>query len=116
MGVSISKHAFSMKLATKVRVSFIRTFRKVAKLIPNGDEAVIGHPRGQGIVQVEYRYNASAVDDDRRISSYLGKQTNLDLISLDPFNSDLSTRKKWDAINLRYVSKGDAYKLRRITS
>ena len=33
-------------------------------------------------------------DDYRRISSYLGKQTNLDLISLDPFNSDLSTRKK----------------------
>jgi len=32
--------------------------------------------------------------DYRRISSYLGKQTNLDLISLDPFNSDLSTRKK----------------------
>ena len=33
-------------------------------------------------------------DDYRRISSYLGKQTNLDLISLDPFNSDLSTRRK----------------------
>jgi hypothetical protein len=32
--------------------------------------------------------------DYRRISSYLGKQTNLDLIALDPFNSDLSTRKK----------------------
>ena len=33
-------------------------------------------------------------DDYRRISSYLGKQTNLDLIALDPFNSDLSPHKK----------------------
>ena len=33
-------------------------------------------------------------DDYRRISSYLGKQTNLELIALDPFNSDLSTRKR----------------------
>ena len=33
-------------------------------------------------------------DDYKRISNYLGKQTSLDLISLDPFNSDLSTRKK----------------------
>ena len=33
-------------------------------------------------------------DDYRRISSYLGKQTNLELIALDPFNSDLSTRNK----------------------
>ena len=32
--------------------------------------------------------------DYRRISSYLGKQTNLELIALDPFNSDLSIRKK----------------------
>jgi hypothetical protein len=32
--------------------------------------------------------------DYRRISSYLGKQTSLELIALDPFNSDLSTRKK----------------------
>jgi hypothetical protein len=32
--------------------------------------------------------------DYRRISSYLGKQTNLELIALDPFNSDLSTRGK----------------------
>ena len=32
--------------------------------------------------------------DYRRISSYLGKQTNLELIALDPFNSDLSPRKK----------------------
>ena len=32
--------------------------------------------------------------DYRRISSYLGKQTNLELIALDPFNSDLSTRNK----------------------
>jgi len=32
--------------------------------------------------------------DYRRISSYLGKQTNLELIALDPFNSDLSTQKK----------------------
>jgi hypothetical protein len=32
--------------------------------------------------------------DHRRISSYLGKQTNLELIALDPFNSDLSTRNK----------------------
>jgi hypothetical protein len=29
-----------------------------------------------------------------RISSYLGKQTNLELIALDPFNSDLSRRKE----------------------
>ena len=35
-----------------------------------------------------------AEDDYRRISSYLGKQTNLELISLDPFNSDLSPRKQ----------------------
>ena len=32
--------------------------------------------------------------DYRRISSYLGKQTSLELIALDPFNSDLSTRKE----------------------
>jgi len=32
--------------------------------------------------------------DCRRISSYLGKQTNLELIALDPFNSDLSPRKQ----------------------
>lgn len=32
--------------------------------------------------------------DCRRISSYLGKQTNLELIALDPFNSDLSPQKK----------------------
>jgi hypothetical protein len=29
----------------------------------------------------------------------LGKQTSLELIALDPFNSDLSARKKWDGIN-----------------
>ena len=33
-------------------------------------------------------------DDYKRISSYLGKQTSLELIALDPFNSDLSARKK----------------------
>ena len=33
-------------------------------------------------------------DDYKRISSYLGKQTNLELIALDPFNSDLSPHKK----------------------
>jgi hypothetical protein len=33
-------------------------------------------------------------DDYRRISSYLGKQTNLELIALDPFNSDPSPKKK----------------------
>ena len=33
-------------------------------------------------------------DDYRRISSYFGKQTSLELIALDPFNSDLSPRKK----------------------
>ncbi len=32
--------------------------------------------------------------DYRRISSYLGKQTNLELIALDAFNSDLSRRKE----------------------
>ena len=32
--------------------------------------------------------------DYRRISSYLGKQTNLELIALDPFNSDLSPSKQ----------------------
>jgi len=32
--------------------------------------------------------------DYKRISSYLGKQTSLELIALDPFNSDLSPRKK----------------------
>ena len=32
--------------------------------------------------------------DYRRISSCLGKQTSLELIALDPFNSDLSPRKK----------------------
>jgi hypothetical protein len=31
-------------------------------------------------------------DDYRRISSYLGKQTNLEMIALDPFNSDLSPK------------------------
>ena len=29
-----------------------------------------------------------------RISSYLGKQSSLELIALDPFNSDLSPKKK----------------------
>ena len=33
-------------------------------------------------------------DDYKRISSYLGKQSSLELISLDPFNSDLSPKKK----------------------
>ena len=33
-------------------------------------------------------------DDYRRISGYLGKQTSLELIALDPFNSDLSMRKR----------------------
>jgi len=33
-------------------------------------------------------------DDYSRISSYLGKQTSLELIALDPFNSDLLPRKK----------------------
>ena len=33
-------------------------------------------------------------DDYRRISSYLGKQTSLEMIALDPFNSDLSMRKR----------------------
>ena len=32
--------------------------------------------------------------DYGRISSYLGKQTSLELIALDPFNSDLSPQKK----------------------
>ena len=32
--------------------------------------------------------------DYRRISSYLGKQTNLELIAFDPFNSDLSRRRE----------------------
>ena len=32
--------------------------------------------------------------DYRRISSYLAKQTSLDLIALDIFNSDLATREK----------------------
>ena len=32
--------------------------------------------------------------DYRRISSYLGKQTTLELIALDPFNSDQSLKKK----------------------
>jgi len=32
--------------------------------------------------------------DYRRISSHLGKQTNLELIAIDLFNRDLSTRKK----------------------
>jgi hypothetical protein len=32
--------------------------------------------------------------DYRRISSYLGKQSNLELIALDPFNSDLSRKEK----------------------
>lgn len=32
--------------------------------------------------------------DYRRISSYLGKQANLELIALDLFNSDLSRRQK----------------------
>jgi len=33
-------------------------------------------------------------DDCIRISSYLGKQTNLELIAHDPFNSDLTPQKK----------------------
>jgi len=37
---------------------------------------------------------SQAEDDYRRISSYLGKQSNLELIALDPFNSDLSPRKQ----------------------
>ena len=35
-----------------------------------------------------------AEDDYRRISSYLSKQSSLELIALDPFNSDLSPRKQ----------------------
>jgi hypothetical protein len=37
---------------------------------------------------------SQAENDYRRMSSYLGKQTNLELIALDPFNSDLSPRKQ----------------------
>ena len=33
-------------------------------------------------------------DDYRRMRSYLGKQISLELIALDPFNSDLSPKKK----------------------
>ena len=33
-------------------------------------------------------------DGFKRISSYLGKQSSLELIALDPFNSDLSPKKK----------------------
>ena len=33
-------------------------------------------------------------DDYKRISSYLGKQSSLEMIALDPFNSDLSPKKK----------------------
>jgi hypothetical protein len=33
-------------------------------------------------------------DNHRRISSYLGKQTSLDLIALVPFNSGLSPQNK----------------------
>ena len=33
-------------------------------------------------------------DDYRRVSSYLGKQASLEMIAFDPFNSDLSTRKR----------------------
>ena len=33
-------------------------------------------------------------DDYKRISSYLGKQSSLELIARDPFNSDRSPRKK----------------------
>lgn len=32
--------------------------------------------------------------DYRRISSYLGKQTSLELVAIDPFNSDLSLKAK----------------------
>ena len=39
------------------------------------------------------RINPQA-EDQGRISSYLGKQTSLELIALDPFNSDLSLRRK----------------------
>ena len=33
-------------------------------------------------------------DNYRRINSYLGKQTSLELIALNPFNSDLSPQNK----------------------
>ena len=51
-------------------------------------------------------------DDYRRISSYLGKQTNLELIALDPFNSDLSSKKEMrrNQLTITYP-EGDAQQL-----
>ena len=51
-------------------------------------------------------------DDYRRISSYLGKQTNLELIALDPFNSDLSPKKQMrrNQLTITYP-EGDAQHL-----
>ena len=45
-------------------------------------------------------------DDYRRISSYLGKQTNLALIALDPFNSDLSQQKNEKTSTHDYLPRG----------
>jgi hypothetical protein len=38
-------------------------------------------------------------DGSRRISSYLGKQTNLELIALGQFNGNLSPQKKLEKVN-----------------
>ena len=51
-------------------------------------------------------------DDYKRISSYLGKQTSLELIALDPFNSDLSPKKEMrrNQLTITYP-EGDAQQL-----
>ena len=51
-------------------------------------------------------------DDYRRISSYLVIQPNFELIALDPFNSDFSTRKQWEETNLwLQIPEGDVQQL-----
>lgn len=58
------------------------------KRLPNKDKALSKWK------SIDIQCINQAKDDYRRISSYLSKQTNLELIAFDPFNSYLSRRKK----------------------
>ena len=62
--------------------------------LPDVEAAMLDEVRKRDKRFIDIQRINSQDDDYRRISSYLGKQTNLELIALDPFNSDLSPQKK----------------------